>query len=151
MLKVAIAHSLELDTKDAIEDVLKQCQTQLGDRKPQVGILFTHNECDFQLVLDKIYDTYPGLELIGGTTEAEISSIHGYADDSIVLTLFCSDNLEFKAGIFERISKVSNTECQEAIEKTKSGMKQEPNICLIIPCLSFMVGKDLKLNNIELV
>jgi len=149
MLKVAIAHSLELDTKDAIEEVLKQCSEQLDDLKPQAGLLFTGVDHDFEFILNRINEVYPEIELIGGTSGGEISSTYGFSDDSIVFTLFCSDNLEFKAGLVEQISKDIISEVQNAIEITKSEMKFEPIICLITPCLSYMVDKELKLNNID--
>ena len=93
MFKVAIAHSIELDSQDAIKEVLEQCHEQLVDLMPQAGILFTGIDHDFKLILDRINEMYSGIKLIGCTTDGELSSVHGYTDDSIALMLLCSDKL----------------------------------------------------------
>jgi len=149
MLKVAIAHSLDLDSKEAIEDVLSQCSEQLGDLKPQAALLFTHNDSDFQLILDRINETYPGIELIGGTTAGEISSVHGVVDDSIVLTLFYSDELNFKAGIAEKISEDPLMKLKNAAEAIKSDLNKNPNICIVIPSNSTLIDGTFTIINTE--
>jgi len=103
MLKTAIAHSKELDSADAVEDVLEQCREILGELQAHAGMLFAGIDHDFALILNKINEVYPGIELIGCTTWGEISSVHGVADDSIVLTLFHSDEIEFKAGVADSL------------------------------------------------
>ena len=133
MLKVAIAHSLELDSQDAIKELLEQCHEQLVDIMPQAGILFAGIDHDFELILDRINKVYPKIELIGGTTAGELSSVHGFADDSIVLTLFCSDVLYFKAGIADGVSKNPIGSLKKAAEKAKSSLDQEPKLCIAIP------------------
>ena len=99
MLKVAIAHSIELDSQVAIHEVLDQSHEQLGDLKPQAGILLVGIDHNHTLILDRINKVYPEIELIGCTTDGELSSVHGYTDDSITLMLLCSDKLSFKAGV----------------------------------------------------
>ena len=94
MLKVAIAHSLEIDSSDAIKEVLEQCHEQLGDLIPQAGIFYTGIDHDFKLILDKINEMYPGIELIGCTTDGELSSVHGFSDDSVTLFLICFQTSE---------------------------------------------------------
>ena len=144
MLKTAIAHSLELDSQDAIEEVLAQCHEQLGDMKPQAGILFTGIDHNHSLILNGINKVYPGIELIGCTTGGEISSVHGFADDSIVLTLFCSDELYFKAGVADRISEDPVGSLKKAINNTKSSLDQEPDLCIITPNTMVVTSEGLK-------
>jgi hypothetical protein len=47
MFKVAVAHSLELDSSEAVADVLEQCREQLEDLEPQAGLLFAGIDHDF--------------------------------------------------------------------------------------------------------
>ena len=133
MFKVAIAHSIELDSQDAIKEVLEQCHEQLGDLKPQAGILFTGIDHNHSLILNRINKMYPNIELIGCTTGGEISSVNGFAEDSIVLTLFCSDELYFKAGVADRVSEDPVAKIKKAVEATKSRMDQEPDLCIVTP------------------
>ena len=149
MLKTAIAHSLELDSQDAIKEVLEQSHEQLGDLKPQAGILFLGIDHNFKLILDRINKRYPGIELIGCTTAGELSSVNGFAEDSIVLTLFCSDELYFKAGVADRISKDPVAKIKRAAEATKSSMDQEPDLCIITPNALIISGEVLKSVNLD--
>ncbi len=149
MLKVAITHSLELDSQDAIKEVLEQCHEQLGELKPQAGILFTGIDHNHSLILNRINDVYPGIELIGCTTGGEISSVHGFADDSIVLTLFCSDELYFKAGIADGVSKNPVGSLKKAAEKAKSSLDQEPALCIVIPNCLVVSSEGINSVNID--
>ena len=47
MLKTTVAHSMELESQDAVEEVLKQCREKLGKLQPQAGLLFTGIDHDF--------------------------------------------------------------------------------------------------------
>jgi len=133
MLKTAIAHSLELDSQDAIKEVLEQCRETLGELQAHAGMLFAGIDHDFALILNKINEAYPGIELIGCTTAGEISSIHGVTDDSLVLTLFHSDEMEFKAGVAERLSEDTSNNIKETVETAKSSLTQEPKLCFVTP------------------
>ena len=133
MLTVVIAHSIELDSQDAIDEVLAQCRETLGDLQPQAGLLFAGIDHDFQLILNKINEVYPGIELIGGTTDGELSSVHGFADDSIVLTLFHSEELHFKAGVADGITEDSHANIKKAVETAKSSLGKTPALCNTTP------------------
>ena len=65
MLKTAIAHSKELDSADAAEEVLEQCRETLGELQAHAGMLFAGIDHDCALILNKINEAYPGLEIIG--------------------------------------------------------------------------------------
>ena len=133
MLKAAVAHSLELDSQDAIQEVIDQCHEQLGDLMPQAGILFTGIDHDFQLILDRINEMYPGIELIGCTTDGELSSVHGITDDSITLMLLYSNKLFFKTGVADGISKETANIIKKAVESVKLKLDQDPKLCITIP------------------
>ena len=133
MFKVAIAQSLELDSADAMKDVLKQCHEQLQDLIPQAGILFTGIDHDFQLILDRINENYPGIELIGCTTDGEMSSVHGFSDDSVTMMLFCSDKLFFKAGAADGISKETANTIKKTVDSVKLDFDGDAVLCITTP------------------
>lgn len=133
MLNVAIAHSLELDSQDAVQEILAQCHDQFGDLKPQAGILFTGIDHNHSLILNRINKVYPQIELIGCTTDGELSSVHGYTDDSITLMLLCSDELYFKTGVADGISKDTAINIKKAADSVKLKLDQDPKLCITTP------------------
>ena len=133
MLKVAIGHSNDVDTIDAMEEVLQQCKDSLNSLSAKAGILFSSIDQDFQYILDKINQTYPGIELIGCTTDGEFSSVLGFAEDSILLILFHSDDCEWKAGIGHNVSDDPIGIVEQAVISTISHLKQEPKLCIVTP------------------
>ena len=48
MLNVAIGHSDDVDSADAIDAVLEQCQDTLNGLSAQAGLLFASIDQDFQ-------------------------------------------------------------------------------------------------------
>lgn len=133
MLKIAVAHSIEIDTDDALQEVLEQCDATLGSLMAQAGILFVGIDHEYELILENINAKYPGIELIGGTTDGELSSVHGYTDDSISLMLFSSDQLEFKAGVAESITDETSKTVQQAADLVKVQLRKGPEMCFVIP------------------
>jgi hypothetical protein len=86
MLKVASSHSNDPDSLAAVSEVLAQCQITLAGQSPQAGLL-----------LEQIHAVFPQLELIGGTTDGEMSSVLEFQQDSLTLIFFCSDEIKFRA------------------------------------------------------
>jgi len=102
MLKVILGHSDDPDTQYAIAEVLEKCIRDLSDvvgMPAKAGILFAAIDFEHELILQEIYQVFPGIELIGCTTDGEISSILGFQQDSLTLMLFCSDTVELHAGV----------------------------------------------------
>lgn len=133
MIKVSVGHSEDIDSVDAIEEVLAHCKEELGDLKPSAGILFTGIDHKFQDILEKIESEYPGLELIGCTTVGEISSQKGFTDDSIVLTLIYSDTMEIKAGVARNFSKDPQNSAQDAIQDLDLTAGDTMRLCITTP------------------
>lgn len=149
MFKVAVAHSVELDSADAIAEVLEQCRRQLGDLKPNASILFAGIDHDFTLLLKKVNAEYPEIELIGCTTDGELSSVHGYTDDSITLMVFCSDELSFNAGIADGISQDTVNTARNAVDSTVSRLLVEPTLCIVTPS-GLTASADIMLDGLKL-
>ena len=82
MIKVGLGQSENIDTLTAVESVILQCQKNMAGHHPQAGIVFAAVNFDHRLMLDKIIDEFPGLNLIGCTTAGEFSSSYGFSDDS---------------------------------------------------------------------
>jgi len=134
MLKAAIGVSDDIDLEDAIEQVLSQCRKQLGDTLPQVGILFTScMDADFQFVLDRFNTALPSMELIGCTTDGEISPRLGFSEDSVALLLLSSDTAVFSTALAENISATPRESIFKAFIEAKQKLDGEPHLAIVFP------------------
>ncbi|MDF1618643.1 FIST signal transduction protein [Petrocella sp. FN5] len=132
MIKVVVGHSEDVEAADCIMEVLEQCQKALGELTPHAGIVYNAIHMDHQKVLDTIMDTFPKLELIGCTTDGEISSILGCVEDSITLILFYSDTIEIQAGMGEYLSQDAHQTAMNAINQAEVKMSKSPSFCITL-------------------
>ncbi|NJO20131.1 MAG: hypothetical protein HC838_08840 [Spirulinaceae cyanobacterium RM2_2_10] len=133
MLKVVVGHSNDPDSPAAIAEVIEQCDRALGDSAPQAGILLTAIDFDHALILQAIIAAYPGLELIGGTTDGEISSVLGFEQDSLSLMLFSSDTITIRAAIAPQISQDLDGSLQAAVAQATAGLESPIALCIALP------------------
>ncbi|NJK72941.1 MAG: hypothetical protein HC942_00700 [Microcoleus sp. SU_5_6] len=133
MLKTVVGHSNDPDSLSAITEVLEQCQQSLSGTSPQAGILFAAIDFEHTLILNQIHQIYPGIELIGGTTDGEMSSILGFEQDSLTLMLFCADNITIRAGIGRDISQDLNAAIQTAIVQATKDHTDPIKLCITLP------------------
>ncbi len=133
MLIVAVGHSEDIDAKDAAQQLINQCSTGLNGHSPQAGILFCAVDFDYETILAEINKAFPGIELIGCTTDGEISSAQGFLEDSITLTLFYSDTIEIKAGCGKNLSANIKVAVADAIKMAQQKLSKEARFCMITP------------------
>jgi len=118
MLKITIGHSDDIDSADAIAEANAKCQEQGADLPVKAGILYAAIDHDFEVLLKKINETYPGIQLIGGTTDGEMTSEGGFAEDSIVLALFHTEDIEMTAGVVKDIGENLSDNVQKEVALT---------------------------------
>src|SRR5436190_21127143 len=99
MLRMALGHSDEVDLDDALEAVLEQCSEGLDGAEPDAGFLLATYESDPTPLVEGIRKVYPDVELAGSTSAAEMSSVGGFQEGSVVLALFASDTVDVTAGL----------------------------------------------------
>lgn len=128
-----IGHSDDIDADGAVAELLQQCTAELHDRAPQAGIIFAGHEMDHAILLDRVCDAFPDIELIGCTTDGELSSRLGFRQDSVVLVLFGSDRIEFTTGIGQNLSSDVAGACGRAIDAARCRASQDPTICIALP------------------
>jgi hypothetical protein len=133
MLSAVVAHSEETDAAGVAEELLNQCQEKLGKTVPRAGLLFAAIDFDHQLLLDAINGRYPGLELIGCTTDGEISSELGFREDSATLILFASDKVDITAGAGRGLSADVVGACRSAVQEALGKTERRPRLCLSAP------------------
>lgn len=133
MLQIAVGHSVDPDSLEAIQEVLGQCQASLAGAVPQAGILFAAIDFDHSLLLNAITQTFPGIALIGGTTDGELSSVLEFQQDSLTLMLFSSDTIEFGAAVGRHLSENPEAIAQEAATIAAQQLQTLPKLCIAIP------------------
>jgi hypothetical protein len=133
MLKSVVGHSNDPDSLFAIQDVLDQCLLDLGTDIPQAGILFAAPNFEHGLILQHIQHVFPGMHLIGGTTDGEISSVMGFQEDSLTLLLFCSDEVEFYAAVGRHVSQDPIAIAQATAAGALAKLTRPPQLCITIP------------------
>jgi hypothetical protein len=132
VIKVVVGHSEDVEALDCITEVLEQCGKELGELIPQAGLLYNAIHMDHQIVLDTIMDAFPNLELIGCTTDGEISSILGCVEDSITLILFYSDTLEIMAGMGKCLSLNPLQTAIDAVGQAEEKMTNKSTFCITL-------------------
>lgn len=130
-LFVAISHSIELDSSLAVVELIEHSEAQLNNRIPIAGILYASIDVDHQLVLDRIKNRWPDLQLIGCTTDGEFSSAYAYVEDSLVLTLFASTDIKFISGAIDNTAMDIKKECSDAFCNAEKNMGQASNLCIL--------------------
>ncbi len=133
MFFAVVAHTEDIDAEGALEELTQRCEAELGDRTPQAGILLSAIEMDHGLILNGVCDAWPGIDLIGCTTDGEISSELGFREDSIVLILFGSDTIEITAGIGHGVGKDITGACSCAVKMATEKTSQTPTLCIALP------------------
>lgn len=133
MFKAVVGHSDDPDSFAAITEVLEECQSALSGVTPQAGILFTAIDFDHLAILRLIQKTFPGIELIGGTTNGELSSILEFQQDSLTLMLFASDHVEIRAGLGRHASQEPYQAAHQAITQAQAQNTTPPRLCITFP------------------
>mgnify|MGYP003851824195 FL=1 len=148
MLKVIVSHSDDVDAIDAIEEIIEDVREQLDGLVPQAGLLFCGLDFEYDVLLEELYNEFPDIELIGGTTDGEVSSTLGYEQGSVVLTLFVSDTVEIKAGVGKHLSEDIDLATKTAVEQASSKMDTDVKFCFTVyeslTCSAVVVLESLK-------
>lgn len=133
MFFTVVAQSEDIDAQGVLEELLEQCRAELGDRVPQAGILFCTIDLEHEELVQGIDDAWPGIALIGCTSDGEFSSQLGFRDDSTVLLLFGSDTVEITTGLGRDVSKdIAGAGAQAVMMATRKATKS-PTLCITLP------------------
>jgi hypothetical protein len=133
MLKLAVGHSNDPDSQSAVLEAIEQIRATLGEASPNAGILFAAIDYDHPLILHRIAEAFPAIELIGGTTDGEISSVLGFEQDSLALMVFCSDQITITAGIGRGLSKDTDAAAEAAVQSAIAHHQEPIQFCLAFP------------------
>lgn len=127
-MRAIIGHSDDVETSDAIDDVIRQCRDRLGGGTPKAGLLFMSVDYEHQVVLDAIARAWPGLPVIGASSDGEVSSHAGFTMDSVLLTLLCDDQVDVHLGLGHNLSQDIDAAVAQALGAIPAG--ETPSLAL---------------------
>jgi hypothetical protein len=131
-LTAVVAHSQDPDSEGAVLEILEQCQQRLNGQQPQIGILYAAIDFEFELILDRICMAFPDIQLIGGTTDAEISSELGFQQDSLALLLLSADDVEMQIGVGRDLSQDIVAATEAAVQQAQTKLHQPAQLCMTL-------------------
>ncbi len=130
-MRVIVGQAEDIDTLKAVRRVIFQCQAQLRGQVPRAAILMAGMEYDHAIVLAAVQATFPELPLTGCTTAGEMASASGFSDDSLVLMLFCSEQLAFGVGLGTSLSRHADDAVARALEMARINLPGPEQLCLV--------------------
>ncbi|MGJ5674132.1 MAG: FIST signal transduction protein [Nostochopsis sp.] len=133
MLKSVVGHSDDPDSQSAIAEVIEQCLSELAGATPQAGMLFAAIDFDHALIVNHINHVFPEIDLVGCTTDGEMSSILGFQQDSLTLILFCSDTVKIAAGVGYGVLNNPTLAAQQAVKQATEKSGIAPKLCICVP------------------
>ena len=157
MFSAVVGHSEEGDAAAAVEEIVQQCRGRLAGSAPKAGLLFAAIDFDHQTMLCDITRAFPGIALIGCTTDGEISSELGFREDSATLILFSSDTVDITAGLGRTLSANVADACRMAVDAARAMTDKPPRLCIATPegmsaeghsvtaALQHAIGQDIPL------
>ncbi len=131
-MRAVIAQSQAVDTKAAVADLLSQSRQRLAGTKPKGALLFASTDYDHTLLLTAIQAEWPGLPLIGGSSDGEVSSLAGFAHDSVLLTLLVGDDLVVRTGVGRHLAQDVEVAAQQAMATVPPRTKSRSTLCFTV-------------------
>ena len=143
MFQVIVAQSQDPLSAEATREVVEQIRGKLpAGVQPQAGILYCSIDLKHAEILSDLREQFPDMELIGCTTDGELSSEMGFTDDSLLLMVFVSDTVEIRAGIGQGTATNGEIAGKESAESAYGRMRRQRNRqqFAIILCDPFNAG-----------
>ncbi len=132
-MKIAIGHSIDPLVPAAALEVVEQVRTRLGGAAAKGGLLFVCRDADHQQILEAVTSAFPGMPLIGCTTDGELSSTLDFQEDSILLVVFAGDGFEVRVGLGRGLSDSVDDAVQDALDQARVAADPRPQLCVTIP------------------
>jgi hypothetical protein len=129
---MAVGQSDDVDPLAAVAAAIEQCRFQLGDKTPQAGILFAALDIFDPSFAVSVRDAFPGIELVGGTSSAEMSSVGGYLEDSVALAVFYSDDVDFVVGFSDDVTGDPVVAVRSSVAEALARTDKAPKVCILI-------------------
>lgn len=132
MLKIATGASEDPDTVDAVHEAIETALKAMDGVAPQAGLAFVGIDVDVDALVRTFAQRLPGVELAGCTTDGEVGP-SGFLEDSVVITLFGGDTIDFTTGIGHGASADAAASTAAAVAEAKSKTDKTAAFCVAMP------------------
>ena len=132
-MKSAVAHTERMSSEEAANELVATCRKKLAGSNANAGMLFVACEYDHPIMVGIISSAFPEMQLIGCTTDGEVSSELRFREDSATLIVFSSDKVRFRAGLGHHVGVDAKAAAREAIAAAADTEGQEPSFCFTLP------------------
>ena len=137
-MRACVVHSKDVDSVDAVAELIAGARAVLRAAVPRCAMLFAGIDHEFALVLDRINAEWPRIQLIGCTTDGELSSGLGFAEDSLAMVMLAGDDFHVVAGVAKCASAADSASCirqrvAEATARLARGGGGAPRLCITTP------------------
>lgn len=133
MLKVGVGHSEDIDAPDAVREAVQQCEAQLAGTPPRAALVFASIELEHAPILAYLRERWPDLEIVGCTTDGEMSSVRGFHESSLVVALIASDAVEIVAAVGRDVSADPRGRAAAAAAAARARCTAEVRCCITFP------------------
>jgi len=140
MLRMAVGHSDDVDLASALDAAFAQCDAGLAGAAPKAGLLISAWEVDHQDAIDRVRARYPGIELAGSSSGGEMSSVLGFREDSVVLTLFASDSIDVVVGLGRNLVADRIAAAHQAVAEATAKTRLPPRLCIVMSTIGGVEG-----------
>lgn len=146
MFNMAVGQSDDVDALEAVRDVIGQCRTRLRGQTPRAGILLVAFDSFDARLQAEVRGAFPGMQLIGSTSAAQMSSDSGYHEDAVTLAVFATDQVDITAGAGARVDMDPVAACRAAVDQALAGTDKQPRLCVM---LLDALGAELALDEVR--
>jgi len=134
MLYTAIGISDDIDMETSVGQVIEDCLHQLGERHPEIGIVYTScMDADLGAIGRRISAAFPSAQLIGCTTDGEITAQFGFSEDAVALLLLSADNVRFATSLARDISQFPEESIRQAYVEAREKLDCAPLCAIVLP------------------
>jgi len=137
----AVGQTEVVDAAEAAACVIRDCERKLQGRKPAAALLFADINLEHATILDSILEAWPGIHLVGCTTDGEFSSELGYTQDSLLLVALACNSVSFASGYAEAGPDLAGA-CRPALEAALAGSQAAPSLGLVFTDGLTFTGED---------
>jgi hypothetical protein len=132
-MQACVVHSTDIDSEDAATEIISGVQRDLGTSAPRAALLFAGIDHDFATVLRRINEAWPGIELIGCTTDGELSSKQGFAEDSLAMVVLTGEDFHVASGVARSVGGDPSNVIRESIVTAKNRLGSAASFCIATP------------------
>lgn len=134
MIDSVFSMSDDLDPVVGVRRVVEECRKTLAGRPAHAGLFFTSClDIDYALMLVEIHKVFPEIELVGCTTDGEITRQIGCSEDSSALMILSAPELRFAAAVAEHLADDPRSSVKHGYEAARAKLSADPALALVFP------------------